>query len=57
MDDKTKLFINSLGAMTEIWVNIYKNFKAFGLDDKDALVNTQLFYMTVFMNNNEEQEE
>lgn len=47
-DAKNKLtdFINSVGALTEIWGITYKSFLGQGFTEEQAMVNTQAFVHT-----------
>ena len=41
-----KDFINSVGALTEIWAIAYKSFLGQGFTEEQAMVNTQAFVHT-----------
>lgn len=48
MDNKQlEDFINSTGALVEMWVLVYKNFLNQGFDAATAVVHTQLFMQTM----------
>ena len=48
MNEKALEFIQGLGALTEIWLLTYTNFKKQGLNDADAFTHTREF-MKVMM--------
>ena len=40
-NDEVKNIIQGLGAITEMWIIVYSNFKKQGLNDETALVHTK----------------
>ena len=43
MNEKVLEFIQGLGALTEIWLITYNNFKKQGLNDSEAFTHTREF--------------
>lgn len=43
MNEKVLEFIQGLGALTEIWLLTYNNFKKLGLNDAEAFTHTKEF--------------
>lgn len=52
MNEKILELIKGIGALTEIWVVAYTNFKAQGLNHKEALEHTREFVSLLINNSN-----
>ena len=47
-NEQLKEFFNAIGAMTEIWLMVYNNFRDSRISEQSAIKHTQAF-MTAFM--------
>lgn len=52
MDNQEKIegIVNAFGALSELWIVVYRNFCQAGMESDEALVHTSAFMDCVFRN-------